>query len=80
MSHPIKIAEFDLSVFTGVSTQLIMTAEESEQGYDYTVAAYIGDLDNILVSCIYQKHFHDQETADEAVKHMKHLMLELIQR
>lgn len=75
MAYPIKIAEIDLSIFTGTNTQLVMTAEESEHGYDYHVTAFIEGTDDILVCRKQSWVFHDQPTADEAVEHLKKCVL-----
>lgn len=69
MTHPIKIAEFDLSFFTGDPTWLVMTADEAEHGYDYTLAHYRGDDSNAL-RCIEQWAFYDQASADNAADFM----------
>lgn len=71
MSYPIKIAEFDLSVFTGSCTQVVLTADESAHGYDYHVTAYIEGTDDILCGRRQTFDFYDQVTADSAVECLK---------
>ena len=75
MTYPIKIAEIDLSIFTGTNTQLVMTAEESEHGYDYHVTAYIEDADDILCYRKQTWDFYDQPSADKAVEQLKKCVL-----
>lgn len=71
MSYPIKIAEFDLSIFTGTNTQIVLSADESAHGYDYHVVVYFEGVDGILVSRKQTFDFYDQPTADNAVKCLK---------
>lgn len=80
MSHPIKIAEFDLSVFTGTNTQCVLTADKSEHGYDYHVTAYIEGTDDISVSRKHTCNFYDQPTADNAVECLKKCVLTFLGR
>ena len=78
MCYQFKIAEIDLSVFTGTNTQLLMTAEEAEHGYDYHVTAYTEGTDDVSVVKKQTWSFYDQPTADKAVEHLKKRMLEFL--
>lgn len=69
MGYPIKIAEIDLSFFTGDPTWLVMTAEEAEHGYDYTLTHHRGD-DSKALGCIEHWTFYDQASADNAAGFM----------
>lgn len=71
MSYPIKIAEFDLSIFTGTNTQAVLTADESAHGYDYHVVVYVEGVNGILGSRKQTFNFYDQPTADNAVECLK---------
>ena len=77
MSYPIKITEFDLSFFTGDPTWLVLTAEEAEHGYDYTLTHYRGDDSNPL-GCTEHWTFYDQPTADNAASFMAAKIKEII--
>lgn len=79
MSYSIKIAEFDLSVFTGTNTQVVLTAEESEHGYDYHVTTCIEDS-ALPAGYIKQTlNFYDQATAESAVNHLKNCVLAFLE-
>lgn len=75
MSYPIKVAEFDLSVFTETNTQVVLTADESAHGYDYHVTAYIEGADGVSGSRKRTLDFYDQATADSAVECLKKCVL-----
>ena len=77
--HPIKIAEFDLSVFTGTSTQVVLTAEESEHGYDYHVTTYIEDSTLPAGYIERTSNFYDRATAESAVDHLKNCVLAFLE-
>lgn len=77
MPRHIKIADIDLSIFVGDNTRLVLTAEESEHGYDYDVTYYTDSVDPISVAeehCI----FYDQPTADNAVSFMAAKIKEIL--
>lgn len=65
MPYPIKIAEFDLSFFIGIPTWLVLTAEEAEHGYDYTLTYYRAD-DSEPLERSERWTFYDQPRADAA--------------
>ena len=69
MAYPIKIAEIDLSFFIGDPTWLVLTAEDAEHGYDYTLTYYRGD-DSKPLGCPEHWTFYDQPSADAAVDFM----------
>ena len=77
MSHLLKIADIDLSFFTGENTRVVLTAEESEHGYDYNVTCYSDSVDPVAVI---EEHrmFHDQATADDAVFFMAAKIKEIL--
>ena len=77
MYYPLKIADIDLSFFTGENTRLVLTAKESEHGYDYIVTDYSDSVDPIRVVV---KHcmFYDQPTADNAVAFMAAKIKEIL--
>ena len=62
MFQPFKVAEIDLSFFTGENTWLVLTAKESEHGYDYNVGYCSESADPINVV---EEHlmFYDQQRA-----------------
>ena len=65
----IKVAEVDLSFFTGKNTQLVITAKESEHGYDYNVTYYADSGE--FVNVVEEHHmFYDQSTAGNAMSFM----------
>lgn len=69
MYCPLKIADVDLSFFTGENTRLVLTAKESEHGYDYDVTYYsdsVGPVRAVEKHCV----FYDQPTAGNAVAFM----------
>lgn len=69
MFHLLKIADIDLSFFTGENTRIVLTAKESEHGYDYDVAYYSDSAD--LINVVEEHHmFYDQPTADNAMSFM----------
>lgn len=68
MLYPIKIAEFDLSFFVGDATWLVLTAEEAEHGYDYTLTYYRSDSNHLGDSECWT--FYDQPSADAAADFM----------
>ena len=74
----IKIAEFDLSVFTGTNTQAVLTADESAHGYDYHVTVYIEGMDGVSASRKQTFNFYDQATADNAVECLKKCVLAIL--
>lgn len=77
MFHLLKIADVDLSFFTGENTRLVLTAKESEHGYDYNVTYYSDSVDSINV--IEEHHlFYDQPTADNAVSFMAAKIKEIL--
>lgn len=77
MFHLFKVAEIDLSFFTGENTWLVLTAEESEHGYDYNVGYYSDSADPISV--VEEHHmFHDQSSADDAVSFMAAKIKEIL--
>lgn len=69
MTYPIKIAEVDLSFLTGDPTWLVMTADEAEHGYDYTLTHCRGDCSEAS-GCIERWTFRDQASADDAAGFM----------
>lgn len=69
MRHPLKIAEIDLSFFIGDPTWLVLTAEETEHGYDYTLT-YYKCTDASSLGCEEHWTFHDQPSADAAADFM----------
>ena len=77
MSYPIKIAELDLSFFTGNPTWLVLTAEEAEHGYDYTLTYYRGDDSNPL-GCSERCTFYDQPRADAVADFMAAKIKEIL--
>lgn len=77
MPYPIKIAEFDLSFFTGNPAWLILIAEEAEHGYDYTLTYYRSD-DSDPFRCSEHWTFHDQESADVASYYMAAKIKEIL--
>ena len=77
MFHPIKVAEINLSFFTGENTRLVLTAEESEHGYDYNMT-YYSDSSN-PISVIEEHHmFYDQVSADNAMTFMAAKVKEIL--
>lgn len=78
MPDQIKIAELDLSVFTGTNTQVVLTADESAHGYDYHVTSYIEGTDDILSSRRQTFNFYDQSTADIAIERLKKCVLDFL--
>lgn len=77
MFHLFKVAEIDLSFFTGENTWIVLTAKESEHGYDYNVTYYSDSNDP--VSVIEEHHmFYDQPTADDAVSFMAAKIKEIL--
>lgn len=77
MFHLFKVAEIDLSFFTGENTRIVLTAEESEHGYDYNVGCYSDGNDS--VSAIEEHHmFLDQPTADNAASFMAAKIKEIL--
>lgn len=78
MPYPIKIAEFDLSVFTETNAQVLLTADESAHGYDYHVTAYAEDADGISTCRKQTFNFYDQVTADSAVECLKKCVLSFL--
>ena len=79
MPYPIEIAKFDLSVFTGNPACLVLTAEESAHGYDYTLTYYISDDSDPLGRSEHWT-FHDQESADVAAYYMAAKIKEILAR
>lgn len=79
MSYPIKIAEFDLSVFTETNAQVVLTADESAHGYDYHVTAYIEGADDVPLCRSHTFDFYDQATADSAVECLKKCVLAFLE-
>lgn len=79
MSYPIKIAEFDLSIFTETNAQVVLTADESAHGYDYHVIAYIEGTDDVLFCSSHTFNFYDQVTADSAVECLKKCVLAFLE-
>ena len=77
MFYPIKIAEFDLSFFIGDPARLVLTAEEAEHGYDYTLTHYRGD-DSDPLECTEHWTFYDQPTADNAASFMAAKIKEIL--
>lgn len=69
MSYPIKIAEFDMSLFTEYPSWLVLTAEEAAHGYDYTLAYYSSDAKNPL-GLVGRWMFYDQPSADATADFM----------
>lgn len=63
MYYPIKIAEIDLSFFTGNPTQLVLTAEDAEHGYNYALTYYHSD-DSQPLGCSERWAFYDEPNAD----------------
>ena len=77
MFHLLKIADIDLSFFTGENTRIVLTAKESEHGYDYNVTCYSDDVDT--VSVIEEHHmFYDQPSADAAADFMAAKIKEIL--
>lgn len=77
MSRLFKVAEIDLSFFTGENTWLVLTAKESEHGYDYNVGYYSDSTDPISV--VEEHHmFYDQTTADNAMSFMAAKIKEIL--
>lgn len=77
MSYLFKVAEIDLSFFTGENTQLVLTAKESEHGYDYNMTYYSDSGADI--SAVEEHHmFYDQPTADNAVSFMAAKIKEIL--
>ena len=70
MSYPIKVADLDLSFFLGDPAGLILTAEEAEHGYDYTLTYYHDDDDSKPLGCSEHWTFYDQPSADAAADFM----------
>lgn len=79
MSYPIKIAEFDMSFFTEDPSWLVLTAEESAHGYDYTLTYYISDDSDPLGRSEHWT-FHDQESADIAAYYMEAKIKEMLSK
>lgn len=77
MSYPIKVAELDMSFFTGDPTWLVLTAEEAEHGYDYTLTHYHGD-DSEPLGCSERWTFYDQASADVAADFMAAKIKEIL--
>lgn len=77
MPYKIKIAEFDLSFFTGDPTLIVLTAEESKHGYDYTLTYYRSD-DSDPLGCSEHWTFHDQESAYVASYYMAAKIKEIL--
>lgn len=77
MPYPIKIAEFDLSFFTGYPTWLVLIAEEAKHGYDYTLTYYRSDDSNPF-GCSEHWTFHDQVSADVASYYMAAKIKEIL--
>lgn len=77
MPHLFKVAEIDLSFFTGDSTWLTLKAKESEHGYDYDVGYYSDTIDPIKVI---EKHwvFYDQPSAGTAADFMAAKIKEIL--
>ena len=77
MFHLFKVAEIDLSFFTGENTWLVLAAKESEHGYDYNVCYYSDSADPISVT---EEHhmFYDQATADNAASFMAAKIKEIL--
>lgn len=77
MFHLLKIADIDLSFFTGENTRLVLTAKESEHGYDYNVTYYYDSVDPISV--VEEHHmFYDQPTADNVMYFMAAKIKEIL--
>lgn len=77
MFNLLKIADIDLSFFTGENTRLVLTAKESEHGYDYNVTYYSDNIDT--ADAIEEHHiFYDQHTADNAVSFMAAKIKEIL--
>lgn len=77
MSRLFKVAETDLSLFTGENTWVVLTAKESEHGYDYNVSCYSDNAD--LINVVEEHHmFYDQTTADKAVSFMAAKIKEIL--
>ena len=77
MYYPIKVAEFDLSFFLGDPAWLILTAEEAEHGYDYTLT-YFRDADAKTSGCSEHWTFYDQPSADAAADFMAAKIKEIL--
>lgn len=77
MSVPIKIAEIDLSFFTGDPTWLVLTAEESTHGYDYTLTCYRGN-DSKPLGHAGRCTFYDQQRADTVANFMAAKIKEIL--
>ena len=77
MPYPIKVAELDLNFFTGDPTWLVLTAEEAEHGYDYTLTYYRSD-DSTPLEWSEHWTFHDQASADVAAYYMAHKIKEIL--
>lgn len=79
MPYQIKVAEIDLSFFTGDPTWLVLTAEEAEHGYDYTLTHYCDcDRDSKPLGRSEHWAFHDQATADAAAGFMAAKIKEIL--
>lgn len=80
MSYPIKVADIDLSFFTGNNTRLALTAEESEHGYDYTLTYFHDDDDDSKPLGCSSEHwtFYDQASADVAADFMAAKIKEIL--
>lgn len=77
MSRQFKVAEINLSLFTGENTWLVLTAKESEHGYDYDVTYYCDSVDPISV--VEEHHmFYDQAAADNAASFMAAKIKEIL--
>lgn len=77
MPHTSKVAEIDLSYFTGCTTVLLLTAEEAEHGYDYTLTYYRSD-DSTPLELAKHWTFHNQENADVAAYYMAAKIKEIL--
>ena len=77
MCHLLKIADIDLSFITVDNMRIVLTAKESEHGYDYDVACYSDSVDPIEV--IEEHHlFYDRPTADAAADFMTAKIKEIL--
>lgn len=77
MFHQFKVAEIDLSFFTGDPTWLVLTAEEAEHGYDYTLTYYRDD-DSKPLECSEHWTFYDQANAGIAADFMAAKIKEIL--
>lgn len=77
MFHLLKIADVDLSFFTGDNTRLVLTAKESEHGYDYTLTCHRDD-DSKPLGCSEHWTFYDQPSADAAADFMASKIKEIL--